>query len=314
MTEEVWRPIPIEIVGAAGYYASNHGRLRLHDALIKPGKGSKGPKDGRYKMTRINGHTQYFHRLMYFAFHPKDINLGRVLMKDIIDPQIDSNSMFDLKLEDLLFQKNKTVDHGDEISDGLYIHPVYGPYKINGWFPVKCYVKDKLIAFDNYDLKLTTNPEYPCKIRSKYNNLILKYSYQTDAMMQLTEKGNTTKLLLTHIMLSTVFPDVVRNESVDHIDNNHKNNHITNLQWLSRSQNSTKNSENKRNIKRANKKIRMIIDDHVHEFDSVTEASVNIAQRSSGTLKTIQSKIYQALDKNRVAYGCTFRTVYLLEG
>ena len=315
--EEIWKEIPQEVTnGISGYEASNKCRIRKDDNIIQPSKSSIGPKGGYYKSTNISGKTVYFHRMMFFAFNPNLVNTGgRIILKDITNPKINEDGMFDLSINDVLFQPFKVQInvHNEILPDGEYEHPVYGKYNVNGWFPVQCYVKNDLIKFDMYELQLTTNTELSCKIKSKYNNIILKFSYNADNMITLSKEKKQYKLMLTHIILSTVFPNIHRNETVDHIDHDHKNNSLNNLEWISQEENSKRNTKNQFGLHkdRNGRKITLKKEDFSKEFTSFGSAARYILEQklSEGRSKTIESKLRNCIDKqNLTAYGFTIIT------
>lgn len=292
--QEIWRHVPLEAThNIDGYEVSNNCILRKDGVIIKPNKGSYGPKGGRYKITTISGKTVYIHRLMYFAFNPDATNKGRVILRNIVDPQIDQNGFFKLNLEDLIFQSFKESNYKSVILDGNYNHPIYGQYTVSGWYPVKCFIKNTLVDFDRYELQLTTSSEFPCKIRNKTNNRVLNYSYTCDMMMTLTKDKKPLKLMLTHIMLSTIFPSISRNETVDHIDHNHKNGLIYNLEWVSSSENSKRNNINKKEII----KVQNSILNDTYLENEIWIKYQNIEVSDKGRIK----------NKNGIGYGTPLR-------
>ena len=57
---------------------------------------------------------------------------------------------------------------------------------------------------------------------------------------QLWDGKKATSYRNTHLALPSAFPNTSPLETIYHIDDNHTNNHICNLRWLSRSENSRK--------------------------------------------------------------------------
>lgn len=103
------------------------------------------------------------------------------------------------------------------------LHPKYGEYT-PGW---------------------KTIPGYP---RYEVNEFSVVRNIQTGKVLRATESRvrvyvaayQTTMKRIYHLSLLAFFPEQAPKESVDHLDNNYKNNFIENLWWCTRSENSAR--------------------------------------------------------------------------
>ena len=99
-----------------------------------------------------------------------------------------------------------------------------------------------LIDFENdYEIKTT----YPHEIRNKRTGKILKESIMTNGYYQVHLNGMT---YLKHRIIAQHFiPNPNKYPCIDHINHNRNDNHISNLRWVSLSDNS-KNKSNHKSI------------------------------------------------------------------
>lgn len=139
------------------------------------------------------------------------------------------------------------------------VHPVYGENE-SGWK-----------AFPGY-------PGYSVNehghVRGKKKMLIPDQKQS----VVICRDGKRFSKRIYHITLLSFFPHIQPMETVDHIDENHRNNHITNLQWSSRPDNIRKSNKlNPRNHGPARSKTVWLLDEkgetRVRRFNSATEAS-----------------------------------------
>lgn len=89
-----------------------------------------------------------------------------------------------------------------------------------------------LIGFEN-DYEIFT--EYPHQIRKKSNNRILKESVDNDGYYRVNL--NNQSYLKHRIIALQFIPNPEFLPCVDHINRNRTDNHISNLRWVSRSEN-----------------------------------------------------------------------------
>ena len=103
--------------------------------------------------------------------------------------------------------------------DDTLQHPVYGAFQ-PGWKPCR-------------DAGGQTYPLYEvneqCQVRNKKTRKTLKP--QGDAQVGLRGYGKAKMRRIYQLCLASFFPNVAPKETVDHIDENHNNNVLTNLQW-----------------------------------------------------------------------------------
>ena len=250
MTLEEWRPVPKELVnGVEGIMASNLGRVKRNNTYYRYAKMVKG-KDGFYKAFKLDNKTTYIHRLVFFAFSNKPINIlkqSRVIFNKFHPEMIDEEGYYRSYLEDLLFEKTKHDSLEDMIPSEVLEkkHPVYGVYHTGKWYDVYAhhYNKSKkesvVEKYDGYQLCVIDNKEMPCIISGLRTNKYIKPIAATgglDIMITLTKDTLHTKYLLSHVILPSVFSVDYIKKTVNHIDDDPKNNHIENLQWLSSSE------------------------------------------------------------------------------
>jgi hypothetical protein len=118
------------------------------------------------------------------------------------------------------------------------IHPVYGHFILDEWIPL--YIRlntGQNVLAHNYNIMLTQNF---CRIRntSRFAEITSIKNAFSIAFNGMIKKMNGLSL-----MLSSAFPNVETNETVDHIDNNPDHNYINNLQWMNSIDNCKKGQE-----------------------------------------------------------------------
>lgn len=110
------------------------------------------------------------------------------------------------------------------------MHAVYGEYK-TGWVPVICSKSGKEFS------------DYLIDHHSRVYSIVFGWIMNPDKnqMVRLTDSSGTRiPYTVTHLTLSSFFPDANKHETVDHIDENRRNHYIENLQWMSKSEQSIK--------------------------------------------------------------------------
>ena len=133
------------------------------------------------------------------------------------------------------------------------IHPIYGNFEYNRWKPVYFYKtnkKSKQHEFGkhpNYEIMFIDNNESPFIIRHKKTKNYINVC--RNRFILANNKSNKTYTDI-HIAVASAFPHILPKETVDHIDDDPTNNHITNLMWMDRSENSRKGQ--KKAVKNSN--------------------------------------------------------------
>src|SRR5579872_2991926 len=110
------------------------------------------------------------------------------------------------------------------------VHPKYGVYE-EGWKQVS--VKEQI--FENYEIN------EQCQVRNKITLDIHKPTKKQRVGLWQSRKRYNRHIYM--LALCSFFPHINPDQTVDHIDENCHNNDINNLQWLSRSENSSKSNK-----------------------------------------------------------------------
>jgi len=264
---EEWRPVPAVLAGGCDQFtASSQGRILFHsDEMIEPMRISSN-QGVFYKAFQYRGTTYYFHRFVYGAFHPDEIDkivIGTVRINIALGSEIiDDQGFYRSHLSDLVLDSNPynlalgkiQIEQPTEIK-----HPKYGSLVLNTPLPVIAHITDRatreelLISYDNYRIIFLDNAEFPCKIINVTRNTHICPNGNSDKSICLSKDKHPRTFKLVHVMLASAFPDIQPEYTVDHIDNNHLNDHITNLQWMKLSENSYKGNEKSRKVPRHGK-------------------------------------------------------------
>lgn len=113
----------------------------------------------------------------------------------------------------------------DDLVRRTICHPVYGGTLEPGFRPIP--------GYSRYTVDENCRVIGPCgKIRKTTN----------DYRVHVRADDDSKKVMRFnyHLALLAFYPDVTPLDSVDHIDEDYRNNHITNLQWMTRGDNSRK--------------------------------------------------------------------------
>ena len=151
-------------------------------------------------------------------------------------------------------------------------HPVYGVFQ-TGWKPCR-------------DAEGQTYPLYEvnsqCQVRNtKTKNILAPNKH---AQVSLCTDGKVKTRYIYQLCLASFFPHVTPKTTVDHIDENHDNNTLCNLQWLTRREQTVKSNKLKpRNSGPArSKRVQQLTlnGELVKVFDSTKQAAtlLNIGQ------------------------------------
>lgn len=153
---------------------------------------------------------------------------------------------------------------------------------------------------DGYYIKIHDSAEKPFTIRGTSGRILNATLPSHNGMMRPTFCIDYKDYSTLHIMLASAFPNVVPSETVDHIDSNPKNNHITNLRWLSWADNSRRWVDGVQQ-RRNGKQVEMIDQDSrsvAARFPSISQAAEWIQGNNKlvvGTSKTVEAKITRAV-------------------
>jgi len=235
-----FKQVPCELVNNNIFFASKCGKIKINDKIKEGSKGNKGAK-GYYRTFGYDNKNYYIHQLVFYAHSDltvEQLQNGRVIFKNFTDDMIDENKLYKNRFEDLLFEPFKIIKK--ECTDELIemTHPKYGKFHYNKWYD--CISKDK--KFTSYQIMPLNNSIESCTIKNINTNKILctKSNNDYDPSINIVYDKKSYGILLSHLLLNSVFPDITINESVDHTDDNPLNQNIVNLQWMSISENSKK--------------------------------------------------------------------------
>lgn len=185
------------------------------------------------------------------------------------------------------------------------MHPVYSSQVVfDTWLPV--YVRNdlKISKCDTYEIMFIDSNQ-GCQIRNVNTKKLLKIGKNDYVSI------STKQCDMTHVMLASAFPNISPQKTVDHIDNNPKNNHIFNLQWMSWADNARKSIE----VTALSEKVgKLVLMKHesviVGQFKSIEAAGRYIAADLTnqgikcGHPTTIASKIREVTKgRRKKAYG-----------
>lgn len=124
-----------------------------------------------------------------------------------------------------------------------HTHTQYGNIEYNIWKPVYAHRtcrktnNSEIIKQPNYEIMFINNKESPFIIRNiKTKNYV---NCCRERYILCNNKINIT-FLQHHIALSSAFPTITPKYTIDHINDDHTDNRVTNLMWMERSDNSRK--------------------------------------------------------------------------
>lgn len=275
--------------------ARRDGLIKINDGNFTPGHIS-GKVYAAIDLE--NGKTVRVNRIIYAAFHPDALYVYRRGCRiNLIRPfrMREGTNMVRNYLEDLILEPLSLRPERPLMYDSEGIHPVgYG--SIIYGVPLPMMWKDstnRIIPVPNYMIELYENYATPFVMYHKDRQTPLRTTNDAIGVYL----GGKAKTLQVHIIvIASAFPNIdtsIRN-TVDHINNDPTDHRITNLQWLTRSENSAKSSQAERGgrpIMMLKRKADELVE--VCRFKSQFEAARLIKKHlpNSGTLKCIGSKI-----------------------
>jgi len=238
-----FKQIPLELIDNHFIFASKDGQIKIAEKLIVGSKSNKGA-NGYYRTFGYKNKNYYVHKLVFYAHSNltiEQLKNGRVIFKNFNQDMIDEQNIYKCRFEDLLFEPFKIMKEEPTEEAVEDEHPVYGKFKYNVWYDCTC----SKIKFIEYQIMPINNNIQSCIIKNVKTNKILctKSNNNHDPSINIVHNKISYGLLLSHLLLNSVFPNIETNESVDHIDDDPLNNNILNLQWMSLKENSKKGQE-----------------------------------------------------------------------
>lgn len=135
----------------------------------------------------------------------------------------------------------------------LKCHHQYGDIEYNVWKPVyghrtcKTTKISEIVLQENYEIMFIDKKESPFIIRNKNTN---RYINCCRERYVLTHNKVNITYQHHHIALASAFPNVTPLYTIDHINEDHTDNRVTNLIWMEQSENSRKGQ--KKSVKNSN--------------------------------------------------------------
>lgn len=200
------------------------------------------------------------------------------------------------------------------------IHPHYGQFEFDVWKPLYAHRTCKktkvseIVLQPNYEIIFIDNKESPFIIRNKKTKRYIKCCNEG---YSLTHSKVSIRYHQAHIVLSSAFPTICPLYTIDHINEDHADNRVTNLMWMEQSENSRKGQ--KKSVKNSNanggRKGKYVImrkpdptdkksrdkSIAIGSFRSIDKCSQfiidNVIQKDAKpNLKTVSAKIHRAID------------------
>jgi len=311
-----FKQIPLELVDNHIIFASKDGQIKIAEKIIVGSKSNKG-SSGYYKTFGYKNKNYYVHKLVFYAHSElttEQLKNSRVIFKNFNPDMIDEQNIYKCRFDDLLFEPFKIIKEEPTEESVEDEHPVYGKFKYNEWYG--CYCSN--IKFIDYKIMPINNNTQSCIIKNIKTNKILctKSNNNHDPSINIVHNKISYGLLLSHLLLNSVFSDIEINETVDHIDDNPLNNNIINLQWMSLKQNSKKGQEKSTKIINSKKtedifEVFNLKDESVGKFKmkkELVEFMINKMNIKSG-ITTVQGKIDRALNTDGFAYSHKYKYI-----
>jgi len=311
-----FKQIPLELVDNHIIFASKDGQIKIDNKIINGSKSNKGA-NGYYRTFGYKNKNYYIHKLVFYAYSEltvEQLKNGRVIFKNFNQDMIDENHIYKSRFDDLLFEPFKIIKKDITEEPIETIHPVYGKFKYNEWYT--CVSSE--LKFVDYQITPINNNIESCIIKNIKTNKILctKSNNNYDPSINIVHNKKSYGLLLSHLLLNSVFPYIETNDSVDHIDDDPLNNNILNLQWMSIKENSKKGQEKSTKIVNSKKtedifEVFNLKDESVGKFKmkkELVEFMINKMNIKSG-ITTVQSKIDRALNTDGFAYSHKYKYI-----
>lgn len=243
-------------------------------------------------------------RIVYAAFHPESIDLFRTGCRiNLVRPlrMREGTNMVRNHLEDLILEPLSQRPERPLAFDSSATHPVgYGEIVYGVPYP---------LMYKNTLHKILPVPNYAIEFYDSYNTPFLIYNTCTKVPLRMSTgyvypcmEGKPLSLAVHVVALASAFPeiDVSIKNTVDHINNDPTDHRVTNLQWLTMSENAAKSAQ----PERGGRPIAMLkrTQDEMVEvcrFKSQYEAARLIQKHlpDAGTVKSIASKISRNINQ-----------------
>lgn len=279
MSVEIWQPVH-GIDGVSDLYVSSKGRVKLQDTVQTTIKAAKN-SIGCYGTVNFNGMKCYVHRLVYCGFnniHYDQNKNMRIMFRDLPKEElVDENGIMKSYPEHLIGIPLKHVCRLNSVQHDApkeRQHPVYGTFFENKWYDVYVYG----ILYKGYRMKLVDG-NYIILNGSKMKQLMTKGKH--DPVMSF---GKGVSYMLTHVILSTFFPNQPRHETVDHINQNPLDHDVANIQWLSKSDNSRKNDQDILEKSTSNFDVKVPADEVWVPYMTIEVSNYGRVKRRNGTI------------------------------
>ncbi len=250
---EEWKKVPEELAYGGDVWATKSGRVRC-DGIELVGHNGPISKGKHYTTFKIQEHTFYFHRAVFYAFSDLPVATlasGRVLFGPVKDGMV-RGDRYTNRFEDLVFEPHAFDPSAFTISsEREEIHPKYGKFWYGRWYPLHVANKETktVMQYALYRICIRDDAKYPCVIQNISRGENIHYVHKRrgyDPMVSLTNVKKSTKMLLVPVILASVFQTVAPDETVDHIDDDPTNHRITNLEWRSMADNARKGQQKAR--------------------------------------------------------------------
>jgi len=256
--------------------ATTTGLVKINDQPFTRGELFRD-QEWCYNRLRFDGNTHRTHRLVYAAFHPEALESfqqgTRVLFKRplrVLEDGVTPRG----HLEDLILEPLSVRPASPVVSQPTLEHPFYGTVRL--CTPYVLQYRDKhreLVRFPTYRIEFYNSKECPCRILNTRRGEILRLTRGKITLFN--EAKQRVDVQLPNAILTSAFPEVTPDETIDHLDDDHTNNVVTNLHWKTVSENSRKGQMKSASRPQRGHPVAMLDDERreVARFDSISSAA-----------------------------------------
>jgi hypothetical protein len=283
------------------------GRIKVDDLGFQHGTGNG------YPIMRI-GRTDFsVARIVYLAFHPEDIELYRQrrIRVNFRQPHQFQEGTATLRahVNDLLRETLSEIPSPPPMTTDTVYHQIL-QREIPLGVPVPLCHKDgdKILTVPKYTIEFYDDATIPCIIRNTERNHILRMNLDK---IFVPVQGINKTMQIPNLILSSAFPHDPIGATIDHINDDPHDHRVTNLQWLSETDNARKGQVKSME----SRKIKPVFGRHivmlkpsedkgdppkeVKRFTSVADAArfvLKFRRQGGGVKDTIESHIRRACD------------------